>query len=124
MKKFLGAILLTVFFSVGMSTSAQADQMSWYVTGSTDSNVQLKFYSQDYNHSWPGPGKAYEISDYDEHTYTLRCSSGENICYGAWDTSDTDRYWGSGYKDRQQCSNGIPCCAVCGDGDVWTDLTD
>jgi hypothetical protein len=70
--------------------------------------IQLEFYSQNRSVAWPGNDRVYSISDDDIHAYTLKCKSGENICYGAWPKSSV--YWGVGLNNRYTCEH---CCAIC-----------
>jgi hypothetical protein len=70
--------------------------------------IQIEFYSQNRSVAWPGNDMAYTISDDNTHVYTLKCKSGENICYGAWPKNSV--YWGVGLNDRYNCQH---CCAVC-----------
>jgi hypothetical protein len=70
--------------------------------------IQIEFYSQNRSVAWPGNDMAYSINDYKTHVYTLKCRSGENICYGAWPKSSV--YWGVGLNDRYNCQH---CCAAC-----------
>jgi hypothetical protein len=73
--------------------------------------IQIAFYSQDRNVSWPGNNMAYSINDYRTHEYKLSCKSGEQICYGAWPRSSL--HWGVGLNDQYGCQN---CCARCDGG--------
>jgi hypothetical protein len=77
--------------------------------------VQVEFYSQARKHAWPGGSKAYNIDDYEVHSYTLNCRIGEKICYGAWANGDSKTYWGVGLNDRQRCTQ---CCAQCNGGTI------
>jgi hypothetical protein len=70
--------------------------------------ILIEFYSQHRSVSWPGNNRAYDISDDETHVYTLKCKSGEKICYGAWPNSSV--HWGVGLNDRYHCQD---CCAIC-----------
>jgi hypothetical protein len=76
--------------------------------------VRVEFFSQERNLAWPGSHDTYKVDDYQTHSYRLRCSSGEKICYGASDSSGST-YWGLGLDGRHGCKN---CCAVCGGNSV------
>lgn len=95
--------------------AARADTLNWTFSSEHPSIVDLEFYSQDRNHVWPGNNKVYVIDDYAQHSYSLSCSSGERICYGAWVRGNSSVYWGAGMNDAYGCST---CCAVCGSGAV------
>ncbi len=95
----------------GLSMYASADTLEFNVDSQYPYTIQLEFYSQNYNRSWPGGGRAYEISDYDNHTYVLNCQTGEKICYGAWAKGKGSTYWGVGANNRYSCKR---CCYYCG----------
>jgi hypothetical protein len=71
--------------------------------------IQLEFYSQDRSTAWPGNNMAYNIDDYERHLYTLKCRSGDNICYGAW-PNQASIHWGLGFDGFYHCEH---CCAIC-----------
>ena len=110
----LGAVLAA-------PTGSRADEMTWTLKSSYRYRVQVEFYSQSRDHVWPGGGKAWGLNDYDTHEFTLNCISGEKICYGAWVTGNSERYWGVGLNDRHTCSN---CCGICGEDDPEMNLTE
>jgi hypothetical protein len=82
------------------------------VTSKYQYRVQIAFYSRERNHEWPGNGQAWDLNDYNQHTYTLNCRRGEKICFGAWVTGNANRYWGVGFGGKQGCST---CCYQCGE---------
>mgnify|MGYP000216618124 CR=1 FL=1 len=92
-----------------------ADSLKWTVRSEHPNIVSLEFYSQDYNRAWPGDGEVYLLKDYDSHSYNLECSSGEQICYGAWVRGESESYWGVGMNDVSGCTD---CCYTCGQGDT------
>ena len=51
---------------------AVADTMLWEVTSEYPYRVQIEFYSQDRPHAWPGDGQAYDLNDYETHTFEQR----------------------------------------------------
>ena len=110
-------IALIVFFFglLAIPTPVTAEEMNWTLTSKHQYKVQFKLYSNDRNHVWPSASTAWDLDDYASHTVHINCITGERICYGAWQTGNSNIYWGGGYGNRQHCDN---CCAVCGDGDV------
>jgi hypothetical protein len=88
---------------------ANESSVTFKIKSDSEYAVLVGFYSQDRNVSWSRNGDGYNIDDYGTHTYRLRCSAGEKICYGAW-TSAESRYWGVGRSDRYGCKN---CCRTC-----------
>ena len=104
--KLLGAGLVLVLLPV----AAQAENLSFNIQSNHENIVDLEFYSQDRNVAWPGDGQVYIIDDYQIHTYSLSCHSGETICYGAWLRNDNTQYWGVGYNNTQYCEQ---CCYIC-----------
>jgi hypothetical protein len=108
-----GCVALLALLPARVSSQDMTD-MTWHMRNNTSYHVGISFYSQVRSGEWPGNGKAYELSGYERHGYTLRCVRGEDICYGAWVVGHNTTYWGSGVDDDQYCSN---CCSKCGDGD-------
>lgn len=104
----LALLLMGVF-----AGQAQADNLTWTVTSDHPNIVDVEFYSQSRNVSWPGNGRVYVIDDWDAHTYSLSCNRGERICFGAWVRGRSSTYWGVGSGGRNSCAD---CCAICGAG--------
>lgn len=99
---------------VPAQSSAQpgsATTMVWQVKSLYQYKVQIAFYARERNHEWPGNGQAWDLNDYNNHTYTLNCRPGEKICFGAWVTGNAKRFWGVGFGGRQGCAS---CCFNCG----------
>ena len=91
--------------------AAAATQQTWTVKSMYQYKVQIAFYARERNHEWPGNGQAWDLNDYNNHTYTLNCRSGEKICFGAWVTGNASKFWGVGFGGKQGCAS---CCFVCG----------
>ena len=104
-------MLCAVATAVLTALPARADQVTWQIRSYYPYRLHLEFYSQDYNHAWPGGGEVYVLKDSRFHTYRLNCRRGELICYGAWVTTDDSIYWGVGNDDTYNCSD---CCLRCG----------
>ncbi|MFQ5564891.1 MAG: hypothetical protein ACE5EU_00805 [Paracoccaceae bacterium] len=102
-----------------IATQASAAELVWRFQSEHPNWVSLEFYSQDRNHVWPGGGDVYVIKDWDTHRYSLSCNYGETICFGAWVRNDSNTYWGAGYDGVEACD---ACCAVCGYGDINTQV--
>jgi hypothetical protein len=94
---------------------ASADDLTFRIRSNYEFKVQVAFYSESRNVSWPEPGKAWNLDDFMVHEFKLSCIPGEKICYGAWVTGDATQYWGVGNRNRTSCSN---CCSVCGQGNM------
>ena len=94
---------------------ALAENVTFNIKSNHPNKVQVEFYSQNRNHAWPGGNKAYNLNDYDMHNYRLTCNAGEKICYGAWVSGNSSKYWGVGMNNRQRCSN---CCTTCNGGSI------
>jgi hypothetical protein len=94
------------------------DEVIIKVVSKVDVRAQIKFYSQDRPHVWPGASTAWNLDDFATHSYKLACISGEKICFGAWSvTRDGHKgslIWGisSGACRR--------CCFICGEGPYET----
>ena len=93
------------------AAEAASDTITWQVRSKYPYRLYLEFYSQTYDHSWPGGGEVYVLKDSRFHTYRLNCRRGEKICYGAWVTTDEGTYWGVGAYNSNSCRD---CCYVCG----------
>jgi hypothetical protein len=89
---------------------ASAGSLTFYMQSQHPSIVSLEFYSQARAAAWPGDGQVYIMDDYDTHSYSLSCNSGESICYGAWVRGDESTYWGVGLDNSEYCTN---CCFSC-----------
>ena len=85
------------------------DVMSWTFQSKDPYAVQLEFQSQHRDVAWPGGGRAYDLDDSDEHTFELRCRTGEKICYAAW-VKGGNGFWGVGPDGDEGCDD---CCRRC-----------
>ena len=90
---------------------ASADTITWRIRSKYPYKLHMEFYSQNRDVSWPGGGRVYVLKDSRFHTYRLNCRRGETICYGAWVTTNQDRWWGVGAYNTRRCSS---CCYRCG----------
>lgn len=106
------AIALALLFGIH---GAAAENFTFRIKSNYKYKVQIEFYSQARDSAWPGDGMAYELNDSQVHDYSLRCQSGERICYGAWVTGNSREYWGAGLHARQGCSS---CCYTCDGGET------
>lgn len=119
MDKTRGTGALLAVFLLGVMAwpaTAAAGEMTWQVKSLYRHQVQIEFYSQDRKRAWPGGNRAYRLDDYEDHSFSLSCNTGEKICYGAWVVGDTGTHWGVGMNDRHSCSD---CCSDC-DGDTYS----
>ncbi len=111
--ELLGIVLSILAFS--SATSASSAEAIFNIRNLYPNKVQISFFSQDRDHSWPGGDRSYNLHDSKFHQFKLTCDRGEKICYGAWDSGDDDTYWGTGPDNDESCDN---CCLVCGSGQV------
>jgi len=95
----------------GGGGGGSAASMVWTVKSMYQYKVQIAFYARERNHEWPGNGQAWDLNDYNNHTYTLNCRRGEKVCFGAWVTGNASKFWGVGFGGKQGCPS---CCFVCG----------
>ncbi len=122
MKSRNGLLLALALLCAGLfgsTTQAVADSQEITIKSNADYKVHLKFFSQNYSRSWPGPNAStvWVLDDYEVKTVNLSCVSGERICYGAWVAGDSSQYWGVGSSGRAGCSS---CCITCGGGTART----
>lgn len=94
---------------------AQDSSITFYVQSLHPNIVDLEFYSQDYDVSWPGDGEVYSLSDDEVIEFPLSCQSGEQICYGAWVRGSQSSEWGVGKENTGGCES---CCYVCDGGET------
>ena len=131
-KVFLSLILVSVLGAVGAAPiqpsqavaqspaqtggggggGGSTTSMVWQVKSNYQYRVQIAFYARERNHEWPGNGQAWDLNDYNNHTYTLSCRRGEKVCFGAWVTGNANKYWGVGFGGKQGCAT---CCFYCGE---------
>ena len=114
MRRALLFIVALFAFMPGVA-SANDDSLTFKFRSYDKSVVDLEFYSQNRRYVWPGKGEVYVIRDYEVKNYTIKCMSGEKICYGAWVRGNSRNYWGAGRDNKQSCKG---CCYTCGDGDT------
>lgn len=107
---FLAAVAA---FTVLAAASASAESLTFKVRSYHQNQVDIAFYSQNRNYSWPGGTKVWVIKDFKVHDYKLDCANGEKICYGAWVRGSSNLYWGTGQGGKQRCTS---CCFVCNGG--------
>jgi hypothetical protein len=95
-RAFIAVAILAFGFVAAISGPGRAEDstLTWSFRNNHPNRVQLEFYSQHRNASWPGGGRAYVLNDYDRHTFNLNCWRGEKICYGAWVDGNANEYWG------------------------------
>lgn len=106
-------LLSTPILGPNTGDTAHAAELKFKIRSTYPYRVHLEFYGQKYNHVWPGKNKVYVLDDSKFHTYNLWCRRGDQICYGAWVTTDEDIYWGVGRGDTRGCKG---CCFTCRDG--------
>lgn len=103
--------LQTLLFAISAAPKdAAAEDETFRVKSMSESKVQIQFFSQDRRHRWPSVDRAYDLNDYGEHEFKLGCINGEKICYGAWVTGNSRRYWGVGSDGKAACQG---CCYTC-----------
>jgi hypothetical protein len=108
MKVFLRRALFALL--VLLPTAAQAESITFWFASNHPEPVSLEFSSGDEpDRFWPGNGLSYPLVDYDAHSFTLSCRTGESICWGAWVPEGGVR-WGAGYQQDRHCED---CCYQC-----------
>ena len=114
MKFFRPLLLLALLALSGFAAAApaRANTLTFLMKSEYQYTLRLEFYSTKTGLYWPGNGKSWAMDDYDAHTYKLNCTTGEQICYGAWESGGTLQ-WGVGYQHSQGCQN---CCYTCNGG--------
>ena len=104
-------LLVVTGFSAG---SAKAGNFTFLMKSRYPYKVSVAFYSKSRGHVWPGVRKGYVLADSKVHEFNLSCRYGEKICYGAWVTGNTRKYWGVGFRGYKGCRG---CCYRCRGGE-------
>ena len=82
---------------------------------SSNSLVNLRFFSQNRNNLWPDANNAWALSSSTQQSFSLECNPGESICWGASQRLGSGKgygvSWGVGVFGRNACKG---CCLTCG----------
>jgi L-rhamnose mutarotase len=116
LKKLMTLALTTLFLTPGCSI-AQSQTLTWKFHSVDGNAVDIQFYSDDRKQVWPDHRAAYSIEDRGMHHYTISCTTGEKVCYGAWQRGNTSAFWGKGNNGKRHCSD---CCYTCDGGTTPT----
>jgi hypothetical protein len=86
----------------------------------TDCSValNLRFFDKTANLVWPANGEVYVLNEPgQQQQFSLQCTTGHQVCYGASYYSNTDvpAYWGVGIDGTEGCAT---CCYTCADQTV------
>lgn len=112
------ALAFMMFLSLGSASSAEP--MTWHIKSNYAGTVHLKFFNFKDSGTWVWPNKdKVFIVENSTRPFSINCTKGEDICYGAWAKEDSSMGWGVGYRGLYSCSN---CCYRCGSGDVTLNL--
>jgi hypothetical protein len=106
------ALALSTLGVLAVTFSSKAEDITFSISNGSPYAIQVEFYSQNYSRGWPGGGNAWPQQNNATKDYSLSCSGGETICYGAWTMPNHADYWGVNMNNKT-CKN---CCAVCGSG--------
>jgi serine/threonine protein kinase len=113
----------TVTKTLNVSDSRRPNPtITWVIRDNTSEQLSVAFYSKTRpGHGWPDWNQNWSMTGH-ENKYTLSCQAGEQICYGAWVTTDPNRnHWGAGLYGRQGCTK---CCGTCDGGTYTASLVD
>jgi len=93
----------------------------WKLRKDFNGRLALRFFTSPRGGVWPSSNQVWTLDDLEEHTYTMACTPGENVCYGAVDyNAPRAGDWGVGLDGEHGCSR---CCAACGGGEYSSTLT-
>lgn len=118
--------------AAAFSMPATAAEMTFELINDTERPLNLKFFSRaESRQEWPSKTKAYSVKpDSATQQIKLTCEVGEQICWGAWMTTQTisgemvgaagqratrtSKYMaGAGERGLRTCER---CCHICQDG--------
>jgi hypothetical protein len=105
------ASLATAFLAT--APAATAADMTWPIVNRSGFKIEVQFFSRSRNNVWPAWNRVWYAWPGQQITPTLRCRSGEYICYGAWPAGNFTSFWGVGRGGSQGCSS---CCFTCQQG--------
>jgi hypothetical protein len=89
--------------------------LTYSVTNKTNETIEFAVKSTTYGERWPNSSQVYLIEPGATRTYPLRCSVGEQLCWGAkLHLRGDSPYWGRGVQLDKQCDKN--CCHICGVG--------
>jgi hypothetical protein len=95
--------------------------VTWKLRKDFNGRVALRFFTSPRGGVWPSSDKVWTLDDLEEHTYSMTCTPGENVCYGAVDyNAPRGGDWGVGLDGEHGCAK---CCAACGGGEYTSTLT-
>jgi hypothetical protein len=85
------------------------------MTNNTSSQIGVAFFDRDSRKRFfPAPDRYYPQGGNSTQTYSMSCTPGQFVCYGAWKgDGGLDPYWGVGFRGAEGCSN---CCVSCPTG--------
>ena len=112
LRKYISFVAFCML-SIGLLSPACAGTVTFKMRSYSPYDTHVKFFSSDRRHVWPSRTRVYVLRDYMVKSMTLRCISGEKICYGAAVAGDYSRYWGRSISGRKGCYR---CCFYCDGG--------
>lgn len=87
--------------------------LTWRFRNNSGGTVHVKMYARQRGIWWPTASTNWRMDGVGPYAFTISCRAGEKVCYGAWRSGNTDRYWGTGFQDRNGCDG---CCYTCFEG--------
>lgn len=87
--------------------------LTWRFRNNSGGTVHVKMYARQRGIWWPTASTNWRMDGVGPHSFAISCRAGEKVCYGAWRSGNTDRYWGTGFQDRHGCDG---CCYTCFEG--------
>lgn len=90
------------------------DKLKFTFKTNNKKDVYIRLFSSTRNnHVWPGDGKVFFVNSSRSTEADISCQEGEKICYGAWKSNISEKYWGIGQNGKAGCEG---CCVTCGNG--------
>lgn len=86
---------------------------TWRFRNNTGGAVHVKLYARERRNWWPTASTNWRMDGVGPYSFTISCLHSEKVCYGAWQSGNTDRYWGVGFQDQHGCQT---CCYACRPG--------
>lgn len=102
--------ILATILATAAALPASAAEMNFTLRNELQTPLRVKIYAADRGRAWPGGERTLLLHPGATQNYSLICSDGEQLCYGAWVDNDRSTFWGVGYDRQFECDD---CCAVC-----------
>jgi hypothetical protein len=114
----LSALLLVCGLEASPALGGQA---TFNLTNNARFNVMVKVFAKDRHWTWPATTRHWDLDNSAQHSLSIACQDGEQVCFGGAYTANNATYWGVGFKGDKGCQD---CCLTCGNASHSWSLID